>query len=171
MSNLDDIKEHVRQNRLFEIVRRDLRATNDREYRRWIYVSLAISQEIANRFAERAFRLLSAQFQNFIIGRTVPVALEPDHKKAEWARLKPGNHEVWETRVRNVSPELRVFGRFADIDTFVALNLYEGWEVKGRPKWDEAKARCQSDWSALFPDPPVQGRVIRDYIRTNFTLI
>jgi hypothetical protein len=171
MSILDEIKEHVDRNNLYEIIRRDLRASGNDEYRRWIYLSSAINQEITNRFDEPSFRRLSVQFQNFIIGHTVPVALVPDHKKAQWARLDPASHEVWETRVRHVSPELRVLGRFADVDIFVALNLYEGWELKGR-KWDAAKARCQSDWSALFPSSsPARGRNGNDYIRTKFTLI
>jgi len=172
MSNLDEIKELVRRNRLFDITSRDLRATADREYRRWIYVSEDISKEIATRHNEAAFRRLSAQFQSFIIGGTVPVALIHDHKNAEWARLDPSGHEVWESRIRHQTPELRVLGRFADVDIFVAFNLYEGWQLKGKPKWDAAKARCQADWHALFPvASPVQGATVSDYIGANFTLI
>jgi len=172
MTILDEIKEHVIRKRLFEIAQRDLRSIGVTDYRRWIYVSTIINQEIHNRFDELVFRFLTVQFQDFIMGRTVPVALSPDHKKARWARLDPAGHEVWETRVRSVPPELRVLGRFADTNIFVALNLYEGWELRGRRKWDEAKARCRSDWEALFPNAsPKQGRNASDYISTNFTLI
>ena len=106
----------------------------------------------------------------FIDGETVPVALEQDHKKAEWARLDPPGWEVWEMRVRFVKPELRVLGRFASPDIFVVLNLYEWKDVKG--KWNAAKLRCQEEWVNLFPQsPPVFGRTIHDYIRANVTLI
>jgi hypothetical protein len=171
MSILNELKEQIRRGNLFEIIRRDLRASDDREYRRWIYVSSAINQEISNRFNEPAFRKLSALFQAFIMGATIPIALIPDHKNAEWARLRPAGYEVWETRIRRTSPELRVLGRFADVDTFVALNLYDS-QLKGRRTWDTAKVRCQSDWAALFPNsPPVHGNTANDYIRTKFTLI
>lgn len=172
MSIHDEIKGHVERGNLVEIARRDLRAMDDLEYRRWLFVSSAVNQEIAGRFNEPAFRRLSAQFQTFIMGQTIPIALVPNHKRADWARLEPANHEVWETRVRHTRPELRVLGRFADVDTFVALNLYEGWELWGWWKWNAAKAHCLSDWLALFPSSsPVIGRTVSDYISANFTLI
>jgi len=86
MSNRDEIEKLVVQGRLCEITQRDLRA-GDRGYRRWIYVSSELNEEITARFDEPAFRRLSAQLQNFILGGTVPVALVPNHKKAQWARL------------------------------------------------------------------------------------
>ena len=172
MSILDEIREHVERGNLFEVAHRDLRASSELDYRRWIFVSPEIEKERVARVNEFTFRKLSAQFQNFMMGRTIPVALEHDHKHAEWARLDPAGCEVWETRVRHVQPELRALGRFADADIFVALNLYEGSQLKGKKAWDAAKARCQTDWAVLFPyTSPVFGSTANDYVTTNFTLI
>jgi len=172
MSILDEIREHVQKGSLFEIAHRDLRASSALDYRRWIFVSPEIEKEMAARVNEFTFRKLSAQLQNFIMGRTIPVALKHDHEQAEWARLNPAGNEVWETRVRHVKPELRVIGRFAQVDIFVALHLYEGWQLKGKTAWDAAKARCQTDWAVLFPHTsPVFGSNGNDYVTTNFTLI
>jgi hypothetical protein len=172
MSIWNEIAVHVQQGALIETIRRDLRATVNLNYRRWVYVSSAIDKEISKSGNAPTFRKFSAQLQSFIIGRTVPVALKHDHKIAEWARLDPPGCEVWEARIRHVKPELRVLGRFADVDIFIALNLYEGGELKKKKDWDNAKARCQTDWAALFPhNPPVFGSVINDYVAANVTLI
>jgi hypothetical protein len=172
MSILDEIREHVEGNSLFEIFPRDLRAVAGLEYRRWVYVSTAINGELSSRFQELLIRRLRVNFENFILGRTIAVALSPDHKTAGLARLDPSNHEVWEVRIQDANPELRVLGRFAHVDVFVALNLYEHWELKGKRKWNEAKARCRADWMVLFPSStPVIGRTINDYISTNVTVI
>lgn len=172
MSILDEIRVHVQSSNLFETAHRDIRASAALDYRRWVYVSPEIEKERTARKNESAFRKLSAQFQNFMMGRTIPVALVHDHKQAEWARLDPPGCEVWETRVRHVKPELRVLGRFADVDIFVAFNLYEGGQLKGKRAWDIAKARCQTDWAALFPHTSaVFGSTANDYLTTNFTLI
>jgi hypothetical protein len=172
MSILDEIREHVQKGNLFEVAHRDLRASSALGYRRRIFVSSEIEKAINGRKNESAFRKLSAQFQNFMLGRTIPIALEHDHKHAEWARLDPAGCEVWETRVRHEQPELRVLGRFADIDIFVTFNLYEGGQLKGKRAWDTAKARCQTDWAVLFPHTsPVFGSTANDYVTTNFTLI
>jgi hypothetical protein len=170
MSILDEIRKRVESNDLFEVIQRSLRPEGD--YRRWVYVSKEVEQERIKRANEDSFRQLSDQFRTFTTGLTIPVALQHDHKRAEWARLDPPGWEVWETRVRFVTPELRVFGRFAAIDVFVVFHLYEGRELKGKKKWDAAKIRCQQDWTKLFPnDQPVFGSTVNAYVRTNFTLI
>ncbi len=172
MSILDEIGEHVQKRNLFEVVQRDLRSGAGPDYRRSIFVSQEIEKETIARVDESSFRKLSAQLQNFTMGRTIPIALKHDHKHAEWARLDPAGNEVWETRVRHTKPELRVLGRFASVDIFVALNLYEGSQLKGKKAWDAAKLRCQTDWAVLFPyTSPVFGSNGNDYVRTNFTLI
>lgn len=166
----DEIKRHDGRV-LFEVVRRDLRLAESEAYRREIYASASVNQEITNRFNEPVFRRLSAQLQDFIMGRTIPIALTPDRKKARWARLDSPVDEVWEHRVRRVPPELRLLGRFADRDLFVALNIYEGWELKGRRKWNAAKERCQREWRMLFPNSSPVHETIDDYVRANFTAI
>jgi hypothetical protein len=172
MTSRDEIKGLVAAGKLAEIVMRDLRAAdNTQRYRRWIYVTSDMEKELFNRRDESAFRRLSAQFQKFILGQNIPMALVADHKQAEWARLGPAGHEVWECRVRDGKDYLSVLGRFADVDIFIGFNLYDS-PLRGKRSWEPAKARCQGDWAALFPTAsPVYGATAYDYITTNFTLI
>ena len=173
MSNLDEIKELVEQGTLIEFERRELTNIGNYDtYRRFIYLGHDLNNETSIRSNERTFRRLSALWQNFTSGRTIPVALERDHRSAQWARLDPAHQEVWETRVRHESPELRILGRFAYCDVFVAFHLYEGSELSRPHEWDTAITRCEAEWLTLFPrSSPVIGNRINDYISTNFTLI
>jgi hypothetical protein len=171
LSILDEIAIHVQRRSLVQFFASDLRAANQSAYQRSVFVSVEISQERERRRNERSFRLLAVRLEAFVLGRTIPVALEQDHKAAEWARLAPAGWEVWEIRARHVNPELRVLGRFAATDIFIALNLYDA-RIKGKRNWDAAKLRCQEDWRRLFPQTaPVFGSVINDYISANFTVI
>ena len=169
MASLDEIADQVKSGTLIEVPLRRLRIP---DYRRYIYVSPEIDKELRDRSDEPCFRKLSAQFQNFITGQDVPVIITPPpHKKAEWARLQPPGDEIWESRVLAVTPQLRVVGRFAAKDCFVAFNLYD-YELKGKKAWNPAKARCQADWDRIFPKiSPVFGLSIHDYLTTNFTII
>jgi hypothetical protein len=166
MSNLDDIKGLVARYDLIAVEDRELRTVQ--KYRRWIYVRPQAHEEMSNRGDHQTFRRLSVLFQMFITGETISAALHRNHKKAQWARLMPSHHEIWETRVKNTTPELRILGRFACVDVFVAFHIYEGWELKGRT-WETAKARCQSEWSELFHGAPVHSGDLHAYISANVT--
>jgi hypothetical protein len=168
MSILDEIAVHVHNGRLAQFETGDLRATTTK---RAVYLASDIASEMLNRRNEASFRIFSVRLESFVLGRTIAVALKHDHKNAEWARLDPPGSEVWEVRARHVNPELRVLGRFAAFDTFVALNLYDA-QIKGKKNWDAAKVRCQADWNLLFPYlSPRFGSLVDDYISPEFTVI
>ncbi|MGH8337190.1 MAG: hypothetical protein ACRETL_10320, partial [Gammaproteobacteria bacterium] len=82
MSIQEEIEHHVTRGALVEIGRRDLRARADAGYRRRVYVSASLNQEMVNRRDEPSFRRLSVILQNFTIGMTIPVALEQPHRQA-----------------------------------------------------------------------------------------
>ena len=83
------------------------------------------------------------------------------------ARLEPARDEVWEIRVDDANPQLRVFGRFAKVDVFVALvGPIRRPDLRG-PLWDAAKRRCREEWANFFANPPVIGIKVHDYISTN----
>lgn len=81
--------------------------------------------------------------------------------------------EVWEIRSQD-EPGIRVLGRFADTDLFIALTWHKRSELLGpqsRP-WRDAIVGCKTEWKNLFPAyPPKSGDPSNayptDYISTN----
>ncbi len=107
---------------------------------------------------------LRADLDNFVAGRKViSVAKHPfkGGKTADLKRLEAPREEVWEWRSRHPKPGLRILGRFASKDIFIAFRYAErsglgrARKVRGRMKesreWRDAKLRCKADWRNLFP--------------------
>lgn len=160
---------------LFMVEPADIRVTTKV---RLVYVSAEIRDFLdSSNNASAVLRAeLQASFDNFTAGRNMPVALKRKkvrgRQRCRMARLEPGNREIWEFRVQNTNPKLRVLGRFAKVDVFVALNLYERPELQTEGHWDEAKRRCQADRDKLLhPNTPVVGSTIRDYISADVYVI
>jgi hypothetical protein len=130
-----------------------------------IYVSPEIQ-----RFLDSDHRLASdaqADLESFILGRRVVVALKRDHKDCRMARLDHPDDEVWEIRILDTDPQLRLFGRFAARNTFVALiGPINRDEISGDEDFEAIKRRCKSEWDRLFglSNRPVRGSKIYDYI-------
>ncbi|HYE70109.1 MAG TPA: hypothetical protein VD932_01125 [Aquabacterium sp.] len=79
-------------------------------------------------------------------------------------RLSPSTDEIWEIRSRDPQPGLRIFGRFAEQDVFVAVNM----AIRKELDWEREKEVCESKWQLLFPShPPISGASINDYISEN----
>jgi hypothetical protein len=88
-------------------------------------------------------------------------------KTAYLARLSPRADEVWEIRSRDPTPAIRVFGRFAICDTFIAFN----WGYRkdlgglGSKEFRFEINRAKSEWKKIFPTyQPVSGADIHDYV-------
>jgi hypothetical protein len=67
-------------------------------------------------------------------------------------QLTPRRDEVWEIKAPRPRPGLRVFGRFAGLDVFVALHyaardVLAGWQSR---TWRDAIEICKSEWQKLF---------------------
>lgn len=86
--------------------------------------------------------------------------------------LDPRADEVWELRSRDPRPQVRVFGRFAAPDVFVATNA-EYRDELGEPdltrwegnNWPAEILRCKARWRVLVPgQAPIRGDSIHDYI-------
>ena len=89
------------------------------------------------------------------------------------SRLVPQTDEVWEIRVRDPRPGLRILGRFADKDLFIAFHWYLRTQLKGRRSKAFANAivDCKAAWDELFPNrQPHSGNTVDDYL-TNATNI
>lgn len=82
---------------------------------------------------------------------------------------KPARH-VWEIRSRRPRPSLRVLGRFADVDVFVATNVAVRDELggMGTREWRNVIVECSRIWRQLFPSyQPIQSDDIHDCISEN----
>jgi hypothetical protein len=99
---------------------------------------------------------LWADFDRFIEGRLISASLNSPYSKPKttyMARLDPPQEDVIEIRSRDPKPGIRVFGRFADKDIYVALN-WEYRENLGGPKekdFDREREICKARWRQLFP--------------------
>jgi len=112
---------------------------------------------------------LWADFDRFIEGRLISVSLTDPYSKPKttyMARLDPLEDDVIEIRSRDPKPGMRVFGRFADKDLFVALN----WEYRGNlggpsdKEFDREREICKARWRQLFPTyESIGGRDIDEY--------
>lgn len=62
--------------------------------------------------------------ERFIEGAWINVAMDPDNKSsiAELARNREVEEGVWNFRIRDPKPQIRVFGGFAERDHFIALD-------------------------------------------------
>jgi hypothetical protein len=116
---------------------------------------------------------LRGDLDDFIGGEPITVG-GPRHKTAY---MKPmvrskrdtgfGGHEVWEIRSRDPKPGIRVFGRFAQYDVFIATD----WEVRttlgafGSLIWRREIRRCKHDWTLVFGSrEPHTGANVNAYI-------
>jgi hypothetical protein len=127
--------------------------------------------------ARRANRL-RADLERFITGQYVGLCLTPyEAQPAYMGRLERPEDEVWDIRSVDPSPGLRVFGRFAEVDVFVALT----WQPRSKDwggrkalesgkslNWHFAILECHERWKELFPGfQPVHGSEVRDYVSAN----
>jgi hypothetical protein len=82
-------------------------------------------------------------------------------------RLVAPPPEIWEIRVTHPAPQARIFGRFAEPDTFIATTMHTRSYLgsKGSGAWISTCNQCAADWAALLPMfPPHQGKAVCDYI-------
>lgn len=111
---------------------------------------------------------LRRDLERFVTAPRILVPEEPFRAgTAYMSRLHAAADEVWEIRARDPKPGIRVFGRFAAPDVFVALT----WSTRqrlGGPKsveWKNAIRLCKTRWRQLFLTfPPHSGVRICDYI-------
>ena len=96
---------------------------------------------------------VEAAFAHFIEGGSVTENLV--------IQLQPGKFEHWEFRCRRPKPSIRVFGRFARPDVFVATHHRPRQLLGGMnsPEFEHEKLVCEDHWNACglgapFSDSP-----------------
>lgn len=97
---------------------------------RTILVSSPINAILQSASQESRIGQLYASLKGIVAGDEVAMSFEPyKHKKAKFGLLDPPKEAIWEIRDQHPSPGLRVFGRFADVDCFVAID----WRPRSKP--------------------------------------
>lgn len=85
-------------------------------------------------------------------------------------RLEGPPPDVWEIRVTNPTPQARVFGRFAEPDTFIATDMHTRGYLgkKGSAAWAASCQQCADDWYELFPNnPAMTGSYLSQFVTEN----
>lgn len=105
---------------------------------------------------ERRYGVLRADLELFVTGGFIDPKYLKKLKKTE---------EVWEIKSPRPKPGIRVFGRFAEFDVFVATHHHDRLPL-GRfnsADWRREIRRCKAEWRKYFhPYPPHTGRDIND---------
>ena len=163
-----DIEEAIRQNchadvRELALVEPQIPCAQVRP----IYMVKGLYERIYGPRAEDSKRMghLDADLRRFISGDKITIA----RGEEESCNLKPLSNvdEVWELRSRDPKPSIRVFGRFADKDVFIATNMEHRkklFALRSRA-WAVEIRTCQTAWNRLFPHlDPHRGETSHDYV-------
>jgi hypothetical protein len=111
---------------------------------------------------------LSAATDMFVEGYRITMALDDPYKKPKttyMARLDPLQDEVWEIRVLDPKPGIRVFGRFSEQDSLIVLTWAPRESLPGSKEWRDAREGCKAEWRKLFPTyNAITGNNINEYV-------
>ena len=117
--------------------------------KRIIYLSEKVHKFVNDETNPRAGKLLS-ELESFIAGEKLLVSLVPRKaRNAKMGLLQPTQNGFWDIRSRDPSPGLRLIGGFSKKDCFIAMNIYERWEMS-EPEWRAAIRECDLEWADLF---------------------
>lgn len=145
---------------------------------RELYVYRDVMQAISGPWRDDDDRVacsfLRRELDRFVEGQVVSLALQPFRKRADAAVaiLHPPQERVFDFRVREPYPGVRVFGCFADRDLFVATN----WERRDllpsvtppnddADEWKMERQICLTrSRQVASPYDPYEGNTVNDYI-------
>lgn len=122
------------------------------------------------------FGALEADLLKFVENDIIPVGMAPYNKdkSAFLARIDPPEYGVWTIRSYAPNPSIRVFGGFAERDTFVAI-MTKGREDLDGPhgtKWMAAREETLARWNSLLPEISLlKGDTVDVFLSQNFFLV
>ena len=169
MSIYDELDRLVKDGSLFRLVP----ALPGTPVVRTMFASKEVNDLITGPWRDRKWEercgSLRADLDRFITGGLITAAVDPfkGGKQANIKQLDPYPDEVWEIRSRVPRPGIRVLGRFADTDVFVALTWWHREPLRGpgSKEWRAAIVECRVKWRNLFlAYDPKSGADIHDYI-------
>lgn len=146
--------------------------------RRLIYVTPAVTALLHGpwgdvRWERRWYRARQAidDFIDGLIKDRIYVRSAPRKKSTAFMSiLDPEQDEVWEIRVRDPKPGLRIFGSFVQKDRFVALTAAPHECLNTEEDWNRAINEYKSEWSRHFRSQPFTGSYPHDYLTDAFIL-
>ena len=170
MSISYEIANRVEEGRLFELI--PFMPPSFGNTPRSMFVSVEIYNLLMgpwdNSSLEERCGYLYADLDQFINGEIITVAERPfvKGKTAYIKQLYRRHEEVWEIRSRDPAPGIRVFGRFAKTDVFIALTWWNRTDLGGPHSraWRDAIVGCKTEWRNLFQaHNPITDRNYNDY--------
>ncbi len=182
MSIYVEINDRVNEGRLFQLP--PLIPPDPGTKPRYLFVSPEVNALLVGPWENRDWMsrcaFLRADLDRFSQGGLIPIASGPFLKgrTAYVRQLFRWRDEVWEIRSRDPKPGIRVLGRFADTDLFIALTWRRRPDLKGprSREWRDAIVGCKTEWRNLFPayspktnDP--QNVYPTDYVSANTYLV
>jgi hypothetical protein len=175
MSIRDEINRHVANRALFHL----LPLLEGSRVARTMFISAEV-MEVADPFVfaddwdGRRLQMVRPMLDTFINGRLIGIATKPHNKdgSAFLARVDPVQDEVWDIRVIDPVPGVRVFGRFSEFNTFVALNWNLRENLKREEHWAEQIQDCIQQWQKLFPAHSAHSSSkVSDYVQEPFIAV
>ena len=177
MSIHDSIADAVNRRLLFQVEPR----MSSEPMNRFLYASPDVYRLVTGPWTDvdEEYRCgkLWADFDRFVEGRLIPLSLDKPYAKPNdtyLSRLHPSRDEVWTIHSRAPNPGIRVFGRFAYTDCFVALTWRLRKELGGATSREFRKEvrDCLAAWRRTFPSyDALAGNTCNDYISEKFLLV
>jgi hypothetical protein len=167
MSILDAAEDWCKRGELFRLTPQTGRL------QRTMYVSRSLQAFLTSSAVNQdRLGILRRDLDRFVAGGLLSVAeISQRARTAYFAQLTPKHDEVWEIRLRKPPPSVRIFGRFAAYDVFIAFFFEDRklLDAKGSRAWRDAIVRCKTEWQKLFPAyQPHQGVNADEYLSNFF---
>lgn len=159
MSIDDEIVNRVSEGRLHEI------APTSGPWLREVFAPTALYEELEGYGEDARIGQLRARLNVFLNEGTVVVGR--GRSKRGLMKKLDKCHEVWEFIDKVPPPSLRLFGRFATRNVFVATHVRERRWLLGYNsfRWRREQRRCVATWRQLFPTyDPHEGETIHEYL-------
>lgn len=139
---------------------------------RALFVGLEVFESVRGPFPENHDGYRLGQFRGtldaFTRGNWVTISEDP-YSKRPWtyfAPVGPVDLRIWDIRAIAPLPQIRCFGAWAEINTFVALTWRWRDDIE---RFSEEALECRREWDRLFPDhAPYKGERIDDYIKERY---
>jgi hypothetical protein len=123
---------------------------------------------------ERRWYRARQQLEDFIDGLPrdrIFVRSAPRKKSSAFmSPLDPVSDEIWEIRVRDPKPGLRIFGSFVCQNVSVALTAASHECLSTKEDWNRAIQEYKGEWSRYFNSAPFRGSYPHDYLTNAFIL-
>lgn len=117
---------------------------------------------------DRLAGTLRADLDRFVSGDLLRASLGGPARASEDMKRLKDTYEVWEFKSDTKKKQgIRVFGRFAGYDLFVATHWQwrDSLDNYGSDKWDKEINRCRNDWFSIFQNhTPQTGDTIDAYL-------